>query len=109
MRINRRFWLVLALLTVAGATRAQAVLTVVHPAEGQQMPPIREVFVFGEVTPGSSLTINGTMVRVHPKGGYLVMVPVQPGPVLLVCVSTAPTGEVTTLERRFTVSPGFVP
>jgi N-acetylmuramoyl-L-alanine amidase len=89
------------LATVAGA---QATLTVIHPTEGQSLPALKDVFVFGEVTPGSTLTINGTMIKVHPKGGYLAMVPVSSGPVLLTCEATTSTGENIKLERHFTIA-----
>jgi N-acetylmuramoyl-L-alanine amidase len=101
------FWsLIFAIPPKAGA---QAKLTVVHPLEGQQLPAIREVFVFGEVTPGTTLSINTLPVKVHPKGGYLAMIPVAPGPFTLVCESTAPTGEFLRLERHVSVAPPFTP
>jgi N-acetylmuramoyl-L-alanine amidase len=87
---------------------AEATLTVIHPEEGQALPDIKEVFVYGEVTPGSTLTINGAMIKVHPKGGYLVMLPVQSGNVLLSCEATTPKGEKVKVDRHFTVAPGFV-
>jgi hypothetical protein len=87
---------------------AQAVLTIVHPEEGASLPNIKSVFVYGEVTPGSTLTINGSMVKPHPKGGYLVMVSVQPGPVLLSCEATTPKGDKVKLDRHFTIAQGFI-
>ena len=97
-----------ASLAMTATARAQGVLTVVHPLEGQSLPGLKEVIVFGEVTPGSSLTINGTMIIVHPKGGYLAMIPVSSGPVTLSCAATTPAGEKLTLDRHITIAPGFV-
>src|ERR1700733_13620693 len=69
------------LLLLPALARAQGgTLTVVYPMEGQALPGLKETFVVGEGPPGSTLTVNGTIIPVHPKGGYLVMVPVQPGP-----------------------------
>src|SRR5205814_3025060 len=83
-------------------------VTVVHPLEGAKLPPIKEVFVYGATVPGSTLTINGSMVPVHPKGGYLAMVPLVPGNILLNLDAKTRKGETAHLERRFTVTPGFV-
>ena len=82
-------------------------MTVVHPLEGAKLPALKEVFVFGAVAPGSTLTINGIPVSVHPKGGYLTMVPLTPGDDLLSLDARAPGGQTAHLDRRFTVAPGF--
>ena len=85
-----------------------ASVTVVHPLEGAKLPPLKEVFVFGAVMPGSTLMINGSTVTVHPKGGYLTMVPLVPGEILLALDTKAPGGQTAHLDRRFSVNPGFV-
>jgi N-acetylmuramoyl-L-alanine amidase len=82
-------------------------IVVVHPAEGARLPPISEAFVFGSVPPGSSLTLNGMPVALHRKGGFLVMVPVQAGEVVLSFLNRTPKGETSQLDRRFTVAHGF--
>ena len=84
-----------------------AFVTVVHPLEGARLPSLREIFVFGAVVPGSTLTINGSTVPVHPKGGYLAMVPLSPGNVLLSLDAGAPGGQTAHLDRRFTVADGW--
>jgi N-acetylmuramoyl-L-alanine amidase len=89
-------------------TSTSAWITVVHPAEGAKLPSIKEVFVYGAVVSGSTLTINGSTVPVHPKGGYLAMVPLVPGDILLNLDARTRKGETAHLERRFTVTPGFV-
>ena len=82
----------------------------VHPLEGaKNFRRLRKVFAFGAVIPGSTLTINGSTVPVHSKGGYLTMVPLVPGDILLGLDAKAPNGQTTHLDRRFSVSPGFVP
>ncbi len=83
-------------------------ITVIHPLEGAKLPPLKEVFVFGAVVPGSTLTINGSTIPVHSKGGYLTMVPLVPGDVLLSLDAKAPGGQTAHLDRRFNVAPGFV-
>ncbi len=82
-------------------------ITVVHPLEGAKLPPIKEVFVYGATIAGSTLTLNGSTVPVHVKGGYLVMVPLTPGEVLLNLDAKIPGGQTAHMERRFTVASGF--
>ena len=79
-----------------------------HPLEGAKLPALREVFVFGAVTPGSTMTINGSTVPVHAKGGYLTMIALLPGEMALSVDAKAPNGAFAHLDRRFSVSAGFV-
>ena len=83
-------------------------ITVVHPLEGAKLPSLKEVFVYGAVAPGSILTINGSTVPVHAKGGYLTMVPLVPGDILLSLDAKAPNGQTAHLDRHFSVAQGFV-
>jgi N-acetylmuramoyl-L-alanine amidase len=93
-------WIVLAV----SAAMAQSVLTVIHPLENQSLPYLKEVFVFGEVTPGSTVTINGQPIRVHPKGGYLAMAPLTTGPFMISVEATTPAGEKIKVDRRVNVA-----
>ncbi|MFH2055591.1 MAG: hypothetical protein ABIJ61_06520, partial [bacterium] len=54
-------------------------LQVIYPKSGQQLGAADSSFIFGNVTPGSQLTINGFDVPVHPAGGWLAFLPLQPG------------------------------
>jgi N-acetylmuramoyl-L-alanine amidase len=101
--LKRSFFALGALLLAVSSARAQGVLTVIHPAENQSLPFIKDVFVFGEVTPGSTVTINGIPIRVHPKGGYLAMAPLIMGPVTLTVEATTPAGEKIKVDRHVTV------
>ena len=87
---------------------APAFVTAVYPLEGTKLPPLKDIFVFGAVVPGSTLTINGGTVPVHPKGGYLVMAPLSSGDVLLKLDAVAPGGQTAHLDRRFSVAPGWM-
>lgn len=80
----------------------------IHPLEGAKLPALKDIFVYGAVVPGSTLTINGSTIPVHPKGGYLTMVPLVPGDILLSLDAKAPGGQSAHLDRRFNVAPGFV-
>ncbi len=66
------------------------------------------MFVYGATVAGSTLAINGSTVPVHAKGGYLTMVPLVSGDILLSMDTKAPSGQTAHFDRRFTVSPGFV-
>ena len=54
-------------------------IQVVYPRANQQIAAVDSEFIFGSVTPGSSLTINGQDVRIHKGGGWLAFLPVTPG------------------------------
>lgn len=85
-----------------------ATLTMLHPMENQRLPPLTQVFAYGQTVPGSTLTINGLPVPVHRKGGYLVMVPLTPGENTLHEETRSPHGAMATLDRHVFVSSGFV-
>ncbi len=84
-------------------------VTILHPAEGAKLPALKEVFVYGSVIAGSTLTINGSTVTVHAKGGYLTMVPLLSGPMLLSVDAKTPGRSLAHVERHFIVAPNFVP
>jgi N-acetylmuramoyl-L-alanine amidase len=52
---------------------------IVSPVEGAHLPALSATFVCGSVPPDGKLSINGTPVRIHPGGGFLVMVRLTPG------------------------------
>ena len=79
-----------------------------HPQEGQKLPPLTQVFAYGQVSPGSTLTLNGFPVTVHPKGGYLTMVALTPGENTLHAEVHSLDGGQTLFDRHVVVSSGFV-
>lgn len=85
---------------------AQLSLTMLHPEEGAKLPTLKQIFVYGAATPGATLTINDHVILLHPKGGYLAMLPVQEGPNVLHCRLTSPQQEPFLLDRQFTVEEG---
>jgi N-acetylmuramoyl-L-alanine amidase len=53
---------------------------IVQPYENANLPAIQSSFVFGSVTPATAtLIINGIPVKPHTNGGFLTMIPFQPG------------------------------
>lgn len=84
-------------------------LTVLHPTEGQRLPNLSQVFTFGAVSPGSTLTVNGLPITVHPGGGYLAMIPMKPGELTLTYMAMGAVGSGVAVDRRVVVSSGFVP
>lgn len=96
----------LAPVSVSGTA---AFVTIVYPAEGAKLPALNQIFVFGAVVPGSTLTINGAPISVHAKGGYLTMMPLKSGDVLLHAEARAPNGTTASLDRKFAVAAGAIP
>jgi N-acetylmuramoyl-L-alanine amidase len=96
-------------LLLTSPLRAEATLTVVHPTEGMKVPYQSQIFAFGAVSPGSSITVNGSMIPVHPLGGYLAMIPIQVGENVLRFETMNNAGESVKVDRRITVSEPFQP
>ncbi len=98
----------IGLLLIVGNVCAQPPsISVIHPAEGMKLPAVSQSFVYGAITPGCALTVNGSSVAVHPQGGFLAMVLMMPGDNRLLFEVRNSSGEITQLERRFTVAEGF--
>lgn len=55
------------------------VINVVYPREGQDITAYDSTFIFGSLTPGSELSINGQKVNVHKNGAFIAYLPLQPG------------------------------
>jgi len=54
-------------------------LNVVYPRPGQIMAAVDSTFIFGSVTPGADVMVNGSPAVVHKGGGWLAFVPVDAG------------------------------
>jgi N-acetylmuramoyl-L-alanine amidase len=54
-------------------------INVVYPKGCGRIGAVDSTFIFGSVTPGSELTINGFDVPVHKQGGFIAFLPIQPG------------------------------
>ncbi|MCJ7498323.1 MAG: N-acetylmuramoyl-L-alanine amidase [candidate division Zixibacteria bacterium] len=54
-------------------------IKVVYPNEGREITSSDSTFIFGSVTPGSDLKINGQNVKVYKNGAYLAYLPLKPG------------------------------
>ncbi|HLG94112.1 MAG TPA: hypothetical protein VI546_04685, partial [candidate division Zixibacteria bacterium] len=57
----------------------ELLIKVVYPETMQVLSPIDSNFIFGSVTPGAKLTINGMPVEVYKTGGFLAFLPVTEG------------------------------
>jgi len=66
-------------LFVTSSSPAQININVVYPRAGQQIVLVDSEFIFGSVTPGCSLSINGQEIKVHRDGGWLAFLPVDGG------------------------------
>ncbi|MGH8003157.1 MAG: hypothetical protein ACRECJ_00315, partial [Limisphaerales bacterium] len=57
----------------------ELLIKVVYPESMHVLPPIDSNFIFGSVSPGAKLSINGTPVEVYKTGGFLAFLPVAEG------------------------------
>lgn len=85
------------------AVCAQPRLDVVYPAEGQSIPAVSASFVFGSVTPGSQVWVNGQSVEVHRSGAWLAFVPFQEGSFTLAVTAFNQDGRAS-LDRTVSVA-----
>ena len=73
-----RYLLTLFCLLSISAQAAPKII-IVYPHPNQQIALVDSEFVFGSVTPGSKLTINGVNVKVYKEGGWLAFLDVSSG------------------------------
>jgi len=67
------------ILLIYSVSSAEIHINVIYPHADQQLPAVDSTFIFGNVTPGSEISINGNAVEVHEDGGWLAFLPIQPG------------------------------
>ncbi len=68
------------LLLVGIASAAAPDIRVVYPKKNSGIGAVDSSFILGSVTPGARLEINGHEIPVHPDGGYIAFLPLNPGP-----------------------------
>jgi len=71
--------LIIFVLCLATTAWGDITLEVIYPSPNQRIAAVDSNFIFGHVTPGSRLTINGVDVMVHKEGGWLAYLPVTFG------------------------------
>ncbi|HAH06159.1 MAG TPA: hypothetical protein DCM05_06465 [Elusimicrobia bacterium] len=69
-----------AVSTVPAAVPSPPELRLIWPNEGQKYPALKRSFVFGSVTAGSTLTLNGQILPTRASGAFLAMVDFSTGP-----------------------------
>lgn len=82
---------------VSSAFAEPPAIHVQYPHEGQNLPAVDSTFIFGKVTIGSELEINGVHVPVHKAGGFIAFVDVDSGEFVFILKATR-GGETATLE-----------
>jgi len=65
--------------TSFGEINKVPLIKVVYPKEGRSITSSDSTFIFGQVTPGSDLRINGQKVKVYKNGAFLAYLPLEPG------------------------------
>ena len=71
--------LILILVHTASLKAANPFINVIYPDSGSSVGAVDSNFIFGSVTPGAGLRINGHQVAVHKDGGFLAYLPLKPG------------------------------
>jgi len=81
MKINLLLILIplLFLQTAAEEIDKLPLIKVVYPREGQNIAASDSTFIFGSVTPGSDLKINGQKTKIYKNGAFLAYLPLGPG------------------------------
>ncbi|MFH1940920.1 MAG: N-acetylmuramoyl-L-alanine amidase [bacterium] len=74
-------------------------IRIVYPLEDQEVAAKDSTFIFGSVTPGSELRINGEAVRVYSNGSFLAYLPVSLGRFSFRCMVVS-GADTTVAERR---------
>ncbi len=94
-------------VTASTAPTTSPFFYIVHPAEDSKLPSLSQVFVYGAAPKGSTVSLNGAALPLSRTGGFLTMVPVRSGDVLLTAEARTPAGEHWIVNRLFTIAPGF--
>ncbi|MCJ7508382.1 MAG: hypothetical protein MUO85_06580, partial [candidate division Zixibacteria bacterium] len=72
--------LLVILLSVSSSAQDKTpVINVIYPKNEQTLTSSDSAFIFGSVTPKSSLKINGQDIKVYANGAFLAFLPIQPG------------------------------
>lgn len=78
-RIGRLSTFVIVFSIFSTAVAAVPEIEVVYPKEDSDITAVDSTFIFGSVTPGSVLLINGEQAKVHKDGGFIAFLPIRPG------------------------------
>ncbi len=54
-------------------------IEVIYPVPNQKIAAVDSTFIFGNVTPGSELTINRMPVKVYDNGAFIAFLPIKSG------------------------------
>lgn len=89
---------------LASLRRSTEPISIISPAPDEVLPNIRGRWVMGSVSdPKARFEINGQAIDVHPGGGFLAWLPVQPGTFTFDC-TLATNGSTETYRRTVFVS-----
>ncbi len=101
----RKFYFFFDALFLFASVQAQDLsIKVVYPETLQTIGPVDSNFIFGSVTPGSKLSINGTPVEVYRNGAFLAFLPVGEGP-FVYRLEAEKGGEKAVLDWPVLISP----
>ncbi|MEE9552668.1 MAG: N-acetylmuramoyl-L-alanine amidase [candidate division Zixibacteria bacterium] len=100
----KRLISIFLVLVLSAISSAEISLEIIYPKQDQELPAVDSTFIFGNVTKGAELRINGHNVSVHEDGGWLAFVPVEPGAFVLSLVAIS-DNDTASLELPVRVGP----
>ncbi len=110
--MRNSLFLLLALLFClqgyAGEIKNPPVINVIYPKEGQNITSSDSTFIFGQVTPGSDLRINGQKIDIYKNGAFLAYLPLAPGDFVFDLIAYNQNG-ISTKEVKVKVPFPFIP
>jgi N-acetylmuramoyl-L-alanine amidase len=83
-------------------------IKVVYPNEGREITSSDSTFIFGSVTPGSDLKINGQNVKVYKNGAFLAYLPLKPGDFIFELIASNQSG-ISTRQVKVKVPSPLLP
>ncbi|MGB5107154.1 MAG: N-acetylmuramoyl-L-alanine amidase [Candidatus Zixiibacteriota bacterium] len=107
--LNRLAPTAVVFLFLVGFVAAQNTprIVVIYPAPNQRITAVDSTFIFGNVTPGSELTINKTPVKVYENGAFIAFLPIKSGRFAFV-LDAKMKGKTTTFELPLDVPEPYV-
>lgn len=100
----KRFIPIFLVLILFAISSAEITLEVIYPKPDQQLPAVDSTFIFGNVTKGAELRINGTDVPVHEDGGWLAFLSVEQGEFLF-SLTAALNDDIASLDLPVWIGP----
>jgi N-acetylmuramoyl-L-alanine amidase len=104
----KHLFVALIILLLFSTAFARVDINVIYPRENQQIPQVDSTFIFGNVPPGSQLSVNGVKVPIYNSGGWITYLKINPG-LFTFHITASRKGETSTFDRTIQVGPIVTP